>query len=99
MQSTAKKDLRPTSVIKLGQSFNFESYQNFRALYEAVAPGTHLALDLSGTTYIDSSALGMLLVCRDHLMASQGEVSLRSVRPEVRKILGIARFEQLFKIE
>ena len=99
MQSTAKKDLPPTSVIKLGHSFNFESYQHFRTLYEAVAPGTHLVLDLGSTTYIDSSALGMLLVCRDHLIASQGEVSLRAVRPEVRKILGIARFEQLFKIE
>ena len=50
------------------------------------------------TTYLDSSALGMLLLLRDHAGGDQAEVEIVNCSPDVKKILTISNFDQLFKI-
>ncbi|MCY1445193.1 STAS-domain containing protein [compost metagenome] len=55
-------------------------------------------VDLKGATYLDSSALGMLLLLRDHAGGEQAQISLIHCNPDVRKILSISNFEQLFSI-
>ncbi len=49
-------------------------------------------------TYLDSSALGMLLLLRDHAGGDAAEVRIVNCNPDVRKILTISNFEQLFEI-
>ncbi|WP_298190689.1 STAS domain-containing protein [uncultured Pseudomonas sp.] len=79
--------------------FDFGAHQEFRNAYERVSsPPQCYVVDLQGTTYLDSSALGMLLLLRDHAGGDSAQISLLNCNPDVRKILAISNFEQLFKI-
>jgi anti-anti-sigma factor len=78
--------------------FDFNCHQQFRRAYEgAAAPVTEYVVDLRGTEYIDSAALGMLLVLRES--AASASVRITNSRPAVRKILQIANFNTLFAID
>jgi len=55
-------------------------------------------VDLKDATYLDSSALGMLLLLRDHAGGETAHVRIVNCNPDVRKILTISNFEQLFNI-
>jgi len=79
--------------------FDFGAHQEFRDAYERVnITPKRYSVDLSGTTYLDSSALGMLLLLRDHAGGDRAQVRLVSCSPDVRKILSISNFDQLFQI-
>lgn len=79
--------------------FDFGAHQEFRNAYERVnsSPKSYV-VDLKDTTYLDSSALGMLLLLRDHAGGDSAQIRLLNCNPDVRKILAISNFEQLFKI-
>ncbi|MCP5181177.1 MAG: STAS domain-containing protein [Pseudomonadales bacterium] len=79
--------------------FDFSAHKDFRESYEEidVAP-TKYTIDLSEANYLDSSALGMLLLLRDHANSGSAKVEIVNCSPEVRKILAISNFEQLFAI-
>jgi anti-anti-sigma factor len=78
--------------------FDFNCHQQFRRAYEGsgISP-TEYVVDLRGTEYIDSAALGMLLVLRES--AGSATVRITNSRPAVRKILQIANFNTLFSID
>jgi anti-anti-sigma factor len=79
--------------------FDFGAHQEFRNAYERVnSTPQRYVVDLKDTTYLDSSALGMLLLLRDHAGGDSAQVSLINCNSDVRKILAISNFEQLFKI-
>ncbi|MYM62548.1 STAS domain-containing protein [Pseudomaricurvus sp. HS19] len=86
-------------IIAIDGRFDFSSHQDFRSSYESlkVRPARY-RVDLEGTTYLDSSALGMLLLLRDHAGGSSARIEIVNCNPEVRKILNISNFEQLFEI-
>jgi anti-anti-sigma factor len=79
--------------------FDFGAHQEFRNAYERVNSTPHrYVVDLKDTTYLDSSALGMLLLLRDHAGGVSAQVSLINCNTDVRKILAISNFDQLFNI-
>lgn len=79
--------------------FDFGAHQEFRNAYERVnSTPQRYVIDLKDTTYLDSSALGMLLLLRDHAGGDNAQICLLNCNPDVRKILAISNFEQLFKI-
>lgn len=85
-------------VIRVDGRFDFNCHQNFRKAYEGVSGRfTDCVVDLRGTEYLDSSALGMLLVLRESLGGIK--VKVTNCRPSVLKILQIANFNNLFSIE
>jgi len=47
---------------------------------------------------MDSSALGMLLLLRDHAGGDDAEVRVTNSNSDVRKILAISNFDKLFDI-
>jgi anti-anti-sigma factor len=53
---------------------------------------------LSATDYLDSSALGMLLILRDKVSGNKDLVVLKGAAADVKKILQIANFDKLFTI-
>lgn len=79
--------------------FDFSSHQEFRKAYEdvAVSPAGY-TVDMRDTTYLDSSALGMLLLLRDHAGGDEAHISIVNCNDDVKKILTISNFEQLFDI-
>lgn len=64
----------------------------------SAVPPQRYTVDLKDTTYLDSSALGMLLLLRDHAGGDNSLIRLVNCNPDVRKILAISNFEQLFNI-
>jgi anti-anti-sigma factor len=55
-------------------------------------------VDLGEVAYLDSSALGMLLMLRDKAKSAGREVRLVNARGSVRQVLEIANFGKLFAI-
>lgn len=78
--------------------FDFSSHQDFRAAYEPYPAELEYIVDLRDTHYLDSSALGMLLLLRDHAGSDHARVSLRNCTPDVVKILTISNFSRLFQL-
>ena len=86
-------------TIKIKGRFDFGIHQEFRNAYESAEPKPHnYEVDLRATSYLDSSALGMLLLLRDHAGGDNANVSITNANEEVSKILTISNFEQLFTI-
>jgi stage II sporulation protein AA (anti-sigma F factor antagonist) len=55
--------------------------------------------DIGGVTFIDSSALGMLLLAREAALAQGIDISIRHMRNQVKRIMEVVRFDRLFVIE
>ncbi|MDO6682279.1 MULTISPECIES: STAS domain-containing protein [unclassified Oceanobacter] len=86
-------------TIKVFGRFDFSVHQAFRDAYDAHQPAAlRYVLDLAGTSYLDSSALGMLLLLRDHAGGDAADISIVNCNQDVKKILTISNFEQLFTI-
>ncbi|MAF00836.1 STAS domain-containing protein [Herbaspirillum sp.] len=86
-------------VIQIVGRFDFSAHQEFRDAYETSQNVAEYVVDLSGATYLDSSALGMLLLLRDHAGGDSSTICIRNCNDDVRKILSISNFEQLFTIQ
>lgn len=86
-------------LIRIAGRFDFSAHQAFRDAYDRPErQPLRYRIDLAETTYVDSAALGMLLLLRDHAGGDRADVSLVNCGPVVRKILAISNFEQLFTI-
>ncbi len=87
-------------TIKIQGRFDFSVHQEFRACYERqkVKPQQYI-IDLKDTIYLDSSALGMLLLLRDHAGGVTSRIKIVNCNNDIRKILTISNFGQLFTIE
>ncbi|MBF0142476.1 MAG: STAS domain-containing protein [Magnetococcales bacterium] len=89
------------TVIGIKGRFNFEMHSQFRTAYQSEtgsSKGRKFVIDLAGTEYIDSSALGMLLLLREEAGTNEAEIEIVNARPEIKKILETANFQRLFKI-
>ena len=88
-------------VLRLSGRFEFSSHREFREAVDRVmaqAGLKELVVDLMDVDYVDSSALGMLLMLRERAEAGRLALSLANPRGMVRQALDIAHFEKLFAI-
>ena len=91
------------TVISIKGRFNFEMHSQFRTAYQNETSSESskkkkFVINLAGTEYIDSSALGMLLLLREEAGGNEADIEITNTRPEIRKILETANFQRLFKI-
>ena len=86
--------------INITGRFDYKVSQEFRDTYRQVPgqEGTAYHVDLSDASYMDSSALGMLLLLREHAKCRGGSVFIERPSEQVDSILKVANFEQLFTI-
>jgi len=87
-------------TISIDGRFDASSLEQFRRSFENVDSKnlTRYEVDLAETVHLDSSALGMLLVLRDHAGGDQANITIKNCSTEVKKIFAISSFEQLFSI-
>lgn len=87
-------------TIAIKGRFDFAKHQDFRAAYEKNDPiPESIVVDLKEATYIDSSALGMLLLLRDHAGGDDAQIQVVNSSNDVRKTLAISNFDKLFDIK
>ena len=97
--TTSRSEDGSTLNIHIDGRFDFSSHQAFRDAYEGADNRVErYVVDMTNTTYLDSSALGMLLLLRDFAGGDDASVTLTHCNDDVRRILTISNFEQLFDI-
>jgi len=101
MSITTSKSVDGTVLtIRIQGRFDFSSHQEFRDAYESDdGKINEFIIDMSEATYLDSSALGMLLLLRDYAGGDSAVISIVNCNHDVKKILTISNFEQLFVIK
>jgi len=93
-------DGKKATIIIRGR-FDYKLSNEFRNAYRHI-PGRESItyhVDLRDVDYMDSSALGMLLLLREHAKCRGGEVIIERPSEPIDKILRVANFEQLFTID
>lgn len=83
-------------TIIVGEKFDFGQHKQFRDAYRNESAALNYRVDLSRARYLDSSALGMLLLLKKHAGGESAQVKLEGANAEVRKILEIANFHRIF---
>jgi len=92
-------DGKVTTIVINGR-FDFSLHGEFRKAYKdrGVNAGQYI-VDLKNTDYLDSSALGMLLLLKEHAEGNSSGLKIINVNNEIREILNIASFDKLFVME
>lgn len=86
-------------IISVDDRFDFSLHQQFRDAYSHTTnKDMNYILDLSKTNYMDSSALGMILLLKDHAEMYSSQLIISQPSDTVYKILEIAQFHRLMTI-
>lgn len=99
-------DIKATSAgsvatICLGGRFDFNAYADFKDVYTQLvqdAKVTAIDVNLASVEYLDSSALGMLLMLRHRALEVNKSVTLSKPNQGVAQVLNIAKFSKMFLI-
>jgi HptB-dependent secretion and biofilm anti anti-sigma factor len=92
----------PTMTLALTGRFTFTDYQSFRDVLGALANAQSvdtLVVDLAGLDFIDSSAIGMLMVANDEAKARRQKMTIINARAQVAKALEIVAIDQVIHIQ
>lgn len=99
LQKTLSEDNNQLTI-SIEDRFDFSVHQLFRNAYiDFNQAGGEIIIDLSKTSYMDSSALGMILLLKDHVEKYKSELLISKPNDAVNKILEIAQFHRLMNIE
>jgi anti-anti-sigma factor len=85
------------AIIEVHGRFDFRLHREFRLAYEHAEGARQYWVDLRQATHIDSSALGILLLLRDHAGDSKDDVCI-AAHGEVLKVIQMANFQDLFDV-
>ncbi|WP_172197168.1 STAS domain-containing protein [Niveibacterium sp. COAC-50] len=88
------------ATICLKGDFVFQMHREFSAaLGNALRPEVpEIVINLADVSYMDSAALGMLLVARSRALERGKRVAISGAVGHVLQVLHIANFEKLFEI-
>lgn len=90
------------AILDLNGRFDFHSHRDFRAAYEKALETTgvrEVEINFTAVDYLDSSALGMLLLLREKAEAMGKLVVLAGLQGTVKQVLDIANFGKLFSVK
>jgi|SRR5688572_14485537 HptB-dependent secretion and biofilm anti anti-sigma factor len=101
MQAELKTE-RENAVIHLTGRFDFSSHTAFKQCYEAALTEPRvrkISVDLQSVEYLDSAALGMLLLLKERATAQAMSVALVNCKGLVRELLDVANFGVVFEMQ
>ena len=78
--------------------FDFKIHREFRHAYANAAGTRQYIIDLGRTVYLDSLALGMLLLLREHAGGDRADIRILHCNPDVYRIFQVANFHKLFTL-
>lgn len=89
------------AVIRLTGRFDFGGHRDFKRCYEGALSDSgvrRITVDLKKVEYVDSAALGMLLLLKQQAEARSLPITLLDCGPLVKEIFDVANFGQIFEI-
>ena len=87
---------KKTLTLHISGQFDFHVHADFRAAYKDVDKTYTVIINLKDTQYMDSAALGMLLLLHDEFPSRPPVIS--NCNDFVKQVLHIARFDKRFEI-
>jgi anti-anti-sigma factor len=87
--------------LQIPERFDFGYHKQFTDQYQAIFESesvTDIALDFSRVSYLDSSALGMMVLFQKKAKGKNISVRIRGAKDNAKEILQIANFDRLFDI-
>jgi anti-sigma B factor antagonist len=88
--------LHISSVVRLGEA-NARSFRDC-VVAQLGDDSRNVAVDLSQTTFIDSSGLGALVALQKAAAKRQGSLSILNPQPSIQQILQLTRLDSFFQI-
>lgn len=89
-----------TATVRLSGRLTFKDHRAYRDLLAEML--AHKAkvyeLDLSKVEHIDSAGIGMLMISKQKAEAEQGSVVIVSPPPAVRRVLEVAKIDEILEI-
>jgi len=82
--------------------FDFQVHREFKEAYTPLLdnPVVHeIEIEMSKVDYLDSSALGMLMLLNERARAVNKPVALLNTSGVVSQVLGVANFSKIFNIK
>lgn len=87
--------------LQIPERFDFGYHKEFTAQYQTILEAgkvSEIALDFSRVSYLDSSALGMMVLFQKKAKGKNISVRIRGAKDSAKEILQIANFDRLFDI-
>jgi anti-anti-sigma factor len=89
----------PKATILVSGKFDFAVHREFRTKSEQAlgeAGVSEIVVDLTQASYLDSAALGMLLLTKERAASVSKRIALKSAPGTVQEVLKVANFDRLF---
>ncbi|NVM21022.1 MAG: STAS domain-containing protein [Desulfobacterales bacterium] len=84
-------------TISITGRFDITTHKDFSGAYkDKLDSVSKWIIDMADVDYMDSSALGMLLMLRERAGGNNAEINIVNCSPGVKKILITANFDKLF---
>lgn len=90
------------ATLGLEGRFDFHAHREFRSAYEEMLETqsvSEIEINFTAVDYLDSSALGMLLLLREKAESRTKSVVLCGLQGTAKQVLDIANFGKLFAIK
>lgn len=88
------------ATIMLDTDFNFDTNKSFRnAVRDSLEKGAkEIVLEFKDVEYMDSTALGLLMIAKDTASDVDCKIKLRNVSGYAKKILEMSQFDKKFDL-
>ncbi len=95
--NTNKKE----TEIDINGAFTFRDHDKFFDIIGEIEKqqGGKIVFNMSGCEFIDSAALGMLVIASDEASVRHIDLAIKNARGKVKDLMMIARFETLYDME
>ncbi len=88
--------------IAMSDRFDFQVHREFKEAYSTLlnnAAVREIEVEMSRVTYLDSSALGMLMLLNERAKALNKTITLLNSSGVVAQVLEVANFSRIFNIK
>jgi anti-anti-sigma factor len=87
-----------SAVLAVSGELDLYEVPKLNAALETVARAKRIVVDLTGVTFVDSTALAALLRAHRRLASEDRELVLVAADPTIRKLFDVTGFDRLFRI-
>jgi len=88
-------------TVQVGQRLTFSDHEDFGDVLTRIEDSDvkHVVIDFAKTEFIDSSAMGMLLIAKDVANERGASITLRGANADIKRLFELGTFTEFFKIE